>query len=165
LGHVYQHKEKVKSEGDSRFVSVLFALGLVNDMSPQKHSSLPDGVQVWIDGIAKVSENAQVSVFDRGFLYGDSVFETLRTYAGKPFALQEHILRLATSAERVLIQMPLSPAQMEEEVSRAVEASGFDDAFGIAFAGHAGVDEDGFAGGSDDESGGAAFDIDPIEVE
>src|SRR5688572_18211208 len=44
-------------------------------------------------------------------------------------------------------------------------AGGFDDAFGIAFAGHAGVDEDGFAGGGHDEGGGAAFDIDPVEVE
>ena len=44
-------------------------------------------------------------------------------------------------------------------------AGGFDDAFGIAFAGHAGIDEDGFTGGSDDERCSASFDIDPVQVE
>ena len=69
---------------------------------------------VMIDGVLVPPERAQVSVFDRGFLYGDSVFESLRSYQGIPFALDEHLARLKRSAERVAIALPVSlgyPAQ------------------------------------------------------
>ena len=46
-------------------------------------------------------EHARISVFDRGFLYGDGVFETLRTYRSVPFALEEHMDRLAASARAI----------------------------------------------------------------
>lgn len=55
----------------------------------------PLGVVVLIDGV--VTEEPRVSVFDRGFLFGDAVFEALRTYEGKPFALDQHLDRLAQS--------------------------------------------------------------------
>lgn len=76
---------------------------------------------VLVNGEPKAPEEAFVSVYDRGFLYGDSVFETIRTYGGKPFALDEHMQRLARSAERVLIELPLSPEELAKEVARAVE--------------------------------------------
>lgn len=75
---------------------------------------------VLVNGEPKAPEEAFVSVYDRGFLYGDSVFETIRTYGGKPFALEEHIARLARSAERVLIPLPLSQDEIAKEVERAV---------------------------------------------
>ena len=75
---------------------------------------------VWINGTAQSAEAASISVFDRGFLYGDSVFETLRTYGGRPFALDEHMERLGRSAERVLIPMPLDAAAFGAEVEHAV---------------------------------------------
>jgi branched-chain amino acid aminotransferase len=75
---------------------------------------------VWINGVAQSADTASISVFDRGFLYGDSVFETLRTYGGRPFALEEHMARLARSAERVLIPMPISPSALGAEVERAI---------------------------------------------
>ena len=53
---------------------------------------------VSIDGVLVDSADARVSVFDRGFLYGDSVFEVFRTYDGVPFAEKEHLERLARSA-------------------------------------------------------------------
>jgi len=77
---------------------------------------------VWIDGQRFEPEAAQVSVFDRGFLYGDSVFETLRTYGGRPFALDEHLARLARSAERVLIRLPLERDGFRREVLDALSA-------------------------------------------
>ena len=43
-----------------------------------------------VDGVTSPLEEATVRVLDRGFLYGDSVFETLRTYGGRPFATSEH---------------------------------------------------------------------------
>lgn len=85
--------------------------------------------RVWIDGQARSSADAQVSVFDRGFLYGDSVFETLRTYAGRPFALELHLDRLERSAERVLIPMPVSRAVLRNEVESAVEAADYPESY------------------------------------
>ena len=58
---------------------------------------------VSIDGRIVPPEAAQVSVFDRGFLYGDSVFEVLRTYGGVLFGFEEHLARLARSARHALI--------------------------------------------------------------
>lgn len=75
---------------------------------------------VFIDGLKSGPADAKVSVFDRGFLYGDSVFETLRTYARRPFALDEHMARLERSAGRVLIRMPLDRAAFAREVETAV---------------------------------------------
>jgi branched-chain amino acid aminotransferase len=71
---------------------------------------------VMIDGVLRSEQDASVSVFDRGFLYGDSVFETLRTYGGEPFALEEHLERLEWSAERVHITPPCDRACLMREV-------------------------------------------------
>jgi branched-chain amino acid aminotransferase len=79
---------------------------------------------VMIEGRIVPPAEAVISVFDRGFLYGDSVFETIRTYDGKPFALIEHIERLKSSASLVLIEMPASTDQIAEEVRQAVAAAG-----------------------------------------
>jgi branched-chain amino acid aminotransferase len=57
-----------------------------------------------------------VSVFDRGFLYGDGVFEVLRTYRGHPWRLEEHLGRLALAARRVGIAVPISNARWIAEV-------------------------------------------------
>lgn len=77
-----------------------------------------------IDGVIVTPEDAKVSVYDRGFLYGDSVFETIRTYGGKPFALDEHVRRLERSAERVAIPMPIDAAEFAAEIERAITAAG-----------------------------------------
>ncbi len=69
-------------------------------------------------------EVATVSVFDRGFLYGDSVFETLRTYGGRAFALERHLARLAASASRVHIELPVSVQQLGREVQSAIVGAG-----------------------------------------
>lgn len=76
-----------------------------------------------IDGVIKAPEEATVSVYDRGFLYGDSVFETIRTYGGEPFALDQHLARLERSAERVVISMPVSRPDFALEIRRAIRAA------------------------------------------
>jgi branched-chain amino acid aminotransferase len=86
-------------------------------------------VRVCIDGDLFEQAEARVSVFDRGFLYGDSVFEVLRTYGGKPFALREHLARLSQSAERVLIPMPVSTDRLADEIARTLEAAGNDESY------------------------------------
>src|SRR4051812_45547690 len=76
-----------------------------------------------INGVIQKPEEAKVSVYDRGFLYGDGVFETIRTYGGEPFALDEHIARLGRSAEKVSMEMPLEAAALALEVRVAVRAA------------------------------------------
>lgn len=80
--------------------------------------------RVFIDGVAHEPDQAKVSVFDRGFLYGDSVFETLRTYGGRPFALDDHMARLEHSADAVFIGLPVPRAALTAEVQSAIAAVG-----------------------------------------
>lgn len=79
---------------------------------------------VSIDGRVVNSGDAQVSVFDRGFLYGDSVFEVYRTYGGVPFAEKAHLERLARSAERLMIPIPVSLDTLSAEVRATLDAAG-----------------------------------------
>ena len=81
-------------------------------------------ILVVLDGQYCPPAEPTVSVFDRGFLYGDSVFETLRTYGGKPFELEEHLRRLERSAELVFIPLPLSRSELQREVLAAIAAAG-----------------------------------------
>lgn len=74
-----------------------------------------------MDGVLVPPSEARVSVFDRGFLYGDSVFETLRTYGGRAFALRDHLERLARSARLVHIELPVGLDRLQAEVERALE--------------------------------------------
>jgi branched-chain amino acid aminotransferase len=80
--------------------------------------------KVSIDGQVVDSGEARVSVFDRGFLYGDSVFEVFRTYGGVPFAETEHLERLGRSADRLMIRMPISIERLSSEVRATLNAAG-----------------------------------------
>jgi branched-chain amino acid aminotransferase len=77
-----------------------------------------------INGKVYVPEDAHVSVFDRGLLYGDSVFETIGTYEGRPFAVVEHVHRLRRSAELVFIELTKSDDELIAEIAAAVKQSG-----------------------------------------
>jgi len=81
-------------------------------------------IVVLLDGRRCPPGEATISVFDRGFLYGDSVFETLRTYGGVPFELDEHLRRLESSAARVFIPLPLALGPLRAEVLQAIAAAG-----------------------------------------
>ncbi len=73
-----------------------------------------------IDGRVFSPDQATVSVYDRGFLYGDAVFEVFRTYGGRPFALDEHLARLRRSAARVFIDVPVDDATLAAEIARTI---------------------------------------------
>jgi branched-chain amino acid aminotransferase len=79
-------------------------------------------VLVSLDGRISDAAEARVSVLDRGFLYGDSVFEVFRTYGGVPFGMEEHLVRLEQSAARALIDLPISRDALRGEI-RAVLAA------------------------------------------
>src|SRR5437879_6009827 len=62
--------------------------------------------KVFVDGRICDPEQATISVFDRGFLYGDSVYEVMRTVRGRPFDLDAHLERLERSAEAIALAIP-----------------------------------------------------------
>jgi branched-chain amino acid aminotransferase len=84
---------------------------------------------VMIDGRILAPEEAKISVFDRGFLYGDAVFETVRTYGGRPFALEQHLTRLQASAARVFIDMPVPLETLRRDVMSVLDAAGNAEAY------------------------------------
>jgi len=65
-------------------------------------------MEIFLNGEFIQEEDARISIFDRGFLYGDGVFETLRVYNGKPFLLDRHLGRLAHSLGGLYINDPYS---------------------------------------------------------
>jgi branched-chain amino acid aminotransferase len=69
-------------------------------------------MKVFIDGKYYDESKAMVSVFDHGLLYGDGVFEGIRAYNGRVFKLKEHIDRLFYSAKAILLQIPMSHAEL-----------------------------------------------------
>jgi branched-chain amino acid aminotransferase len=75
---------------------------------------------VFIDGKSVPPEEARISVYDRGFLYGDSVFETIRTYGGELFALDEHLIRLEDSAEKMRFDLGVPRDIIAGETRQAV---------------------------------------------
>jgi branched-chain amino acid aminotransferase len=76
--------------------------------------------KVLLDGVLFDPPDAKVSVFDRGFLYGDSVYEVVRTYDGRPFALGEHLQRWPGRRARHDAPRPLETLRGEVlECSRA----------------------------------------------
>jgi branched-chain amino acid aminotransferase len=85
---------------------------------------IPQGV-VDVDGVLWPAAEARISVFDRGFLYGDGAFEALRTYGGKAFRQQEHLERLAQSCRLLRMALPISLELLAQRVERAVAATGF----------------------------------------
>jgi branched-chain amino acid aminotransferase len=80
-------------------------------------------VLINIDGAISTPEQAKISVLDRGFLYGDSVYEVVRTYEGRIFALSEHMKRLEGSAARLHIDLP-DRGWLEGEVARTLNEAG-----------------------------------------
>lgn len=82
-----------------------------------------------VDGTLLPPAAARVSVFDRGFLYGDSVYEVVRTYAGRPFELHAHLARLGHSAARIGLELPWDLRRVEVEVARTLDAARGGDAF------------------------------------
>jgi branched-chain amino acid aminotransferase len=69
-------------------------------------------------------EHAVVSVFDHGFLYGEGVYETLRTYNGASFLFDRHMRRLRNSAAMLALGVPMSDAQIDERFRETVAAAG-----------------------------------------
>lgn len=84
---------------------------------------------IYLDGAFVPKEEAKVSVFDHGLLYGDGVFEGIRAYNGRVFRLDEHLDRLYDSARTIALEVPLTKADMAEAICEVLRRNGLCDAY------------------------------------
>jgi len=77
-----------------------------------------------VNGRVSDQEHAVISVFDHGFLYGEGVYETLRTYNGQPFLFDRHMRRMRKSAGMVALDVPLTDAQIDARFRETMQAAG-----------------------------------------
>lgn len=84
---------------------------------------------VHLNGRLVPKEQALVSVFDHGFLYGDGIYETLRAYGGAFFLLDRHLERLRHSADAIALRLPLSEDGIREALRQTLAANKLSDAY------------------------------------
>jgi branched-chain amino acid aminotransferase len=78
------------------------------------------GESVYINGKFVPESEAKVSVFDRGYLYGDGVFEGIRGYNGRIFRLDQHLERLYRGAKAIVLDIPLTPEELKDVIIETV---------------------------------------------
>jgi branched-chain amino acid aminotransferase len=86
-------------------------------------------LKVYIDGQLLDKEQARLSVYDHGLLYGDGVFEGIRVYNGRVFLLEEHIDRLYESALAIRLEIPIGKAAMTKAVEDTVATNNITDGY------------------------------------
>lgn len=87
------------------------------------------GLLIYLDGRLVPEEEAKVSVFDHGLLYGDGVFEGIRLYSGRIFRLEQHLDRLYESAASIRLVIPLSREEFRQAIIDTVRANGLEDGY------------------------------------
>ena len=86
-------------------------------------------MKIYIDGAYFPEEDAKVSVFDHGLLYGDGVFEGIRFYNGRVFRLEEHLKRLWESARAIALEIPLSVEELSAATLETIRQNGLRDGY------------------------------------
>ncbi|MFP6619994.1 MAG: branched-chain-amino-acid transaminase [Pirellulaceae bacterium] len=86
-------------------------------------------LKVNINGTLYAKENAMISVYDHGLLYGDGVFEGIRSYGGQVFRLQEHLDRLWESAKAIWLEIPASKEELAQSVIATLVANDIQDGY------------------------------------
>jgi branched-chain amino acid aminotransferase len=84
---------------------------------------------IYLNGEYVTPENAKVSVFDHGFLYGDGIFEGIRIYDGNIFRCKEHLDRLYDSAKSIMLDIPLTYTEMQQALMATVRKNGLRDGY------------------------------------
>ncbi len=85
--------------------------------------------KIFINGKLYDRENAKISVYDHGLLYGDGVFEGLRSYRGKVFRLEQHLKRLWDSARAICLEIPMTRESLAKAVNDTLAANGIRDGY------------------------------------
>ena len=86
-------------------------------------------MKIFLNGQLVGKEQAVVSVFDHGLLYGDGVFEGIRVYGGNVFLLKAHIERLYESAKAIRLEIPMTQAAMIQATKETAAANGIGDGY------------------------------------
>lgn len=86
-------------------------------------------MKIYLDGQLVPKEEAKISVFDHGFLYGDGVFEGIRVYDKRIFRLDAHLERLYRSAKAIWLEPPLSKKEMGQAITETVAANELTDGY------------------------------------
>jgi branched-chain amino acid aminotransferase len=84
---------------------------------------------IYLNGEYVAKEQAKVSVYDHGFLYGDGIFEGIRIYNGNIFKCKEHLNRLYDSAKSIMLDIPLSYEEMEQALVETIRRNGLRDGY------------------------------------
>jgi branched-chain amino acid aminotransferase len=84
---------------------------------------------IYINGKFIPAEEAAVSVFDHGFLYGDGVFEGIRAYGGRVFRLKEHVRRLFDSAQAIMLCIPMTQEEMSQAILETLRKNNLKDGY------------------------------------
>lgn len=87
------------------------------------------GLVAYVNGEFVPKEEAKVSIYDHGYLYGDGIFEGIRAYHGRIFRLEQHLDRLYDSARYLMLEIPLSREAMVSAIIETVRRSGLRDAY------------------------------------
>ncbi len=87
------------------------------------------GLKIFLDGQFVIEEDAKISVFDHGLLYGDGVFEGIRSYNRCVFRLKQHIDRLYQSAEAIRMKIPMSKDEFQNKILETLKINNLDDAY------------------------------------
>ncbi|MCM8818922.1 MAG: branched-chain-amino-acid transaminase [Candidatus Omnitrophica bacterium] len=87
------------------------------------------GLLIYLNGKFVPEKEAKISVFDHGLLYGDGVFEGLRSYKGKIFKLDEHLIRLFNSAKAIALTIPLKFEELKKAVIETVRKNQLKDSY------------------------------------
>jgi len=86
-------------------------------------------LKIYVNGKLFGKEDATISVFDHGLLYGDGVFEGIRSYGGKVFLLTEHVNRLWDSAKALMLEIPIGRDEMAKAIQDTVNVNGITDGY------------------------------------
>ena len=86
-------------------------------------------LKIWLNGKLVDREDAKITVFDHGLLYGDGVFEGIRVYNSRVFELDAHIKRLYESAKAIRLDIPMSKDKLIKAVEKTTEANGVIDGY------------------------------------
>jgi len=87
------------------------------------------GQKIFLSGALVDESEAKVSVFDHGYLYGDGVFEGIRSYGGKVFRFDDHLERLFASARAISLEIPMTAEELKKATYETMEANGVSDGY------------------------------------
>jgi branched-chain amino acid aminotransferase len=86
-------------------------------------------LKIYINGTLYEKQDAKISVYDHGLLYGDGVFEGIRSYAGKVFRMEQHLDRLWNSAKAIVLAIPMTKEAMSKAIYGTLKVNGIEDGY------------------------------------